>query len=72
MYVWFAFGLIRPLRGRKRIKQMTKESDYETYFKEIGLGSPQEQAIVLNFMRELFSIAINHLKGMEEKEVAYD
>ena len=51
---------------------MTKESDYETYFKEIGLGSPQEQAIVLNFMRELFSIAINHLKGMEEKEVAYD
>ncbi len=51
---------------------MTKESDYETYFKEIGLDSPQEQGTVLNFVRELFSIAINHLNEMERKEVAYD
>lgn len=51
---------------------MTKESDYETNFKEIGLDSPQEQGTVLNIVRELFSIAINHLNEMERRELAYD
>lgn len=51
---------------------MTKESDYETYFNEIGLGSPQEKGIVLNFVRELFSIAINHLNERDNIEAAYD
>lgn len=51
---------------------MTKESDYETYFNEIGLDGPQEQETVLKFVRELFSIAINHLNGMDRMEVAYD
>ena len=58
--------------GEKRNIQMTKESDYETYFKEIGLDSPQEQGTVLNFVKELFSIAINHLNEMERREPAYD
>ena len=51
---------------------MNKKSDYETYFDGIGLESPQERETVLSFVRELFSIAINHLNGIERMEVAYD
>ncbi len=51
---------------------MNKKSDYETFFDEIGLDSPQERETVLNYVRELFGIAINHLSEMDKMEVAYD
>lgn len=48
-----------PLRGRN-LKYLMINSKIDVFFNEIGLSDPEDQAVVLNFMDELFSITLEH------------